>query len=324
MNHSRISIIIPAFNEEKNLPACLDSIVKVDYPEELMEIIVVDNGSTDRTRAIAHQYNVKLFRDDSKNVSGLRNLGVATSTGTIIAFIDADCVASQDWLTNAAVYFDDPKIAAWGAPPAVPANGTWVQKTWHVVRSKGNNVAEVDWLESMNLFVRKKQFLEIGGFNESLMTCEDVDLSYRLKKFGKILSDSTIQVVHHGEAATMRQFIQKEVWRGIGNIRGIFSHGVTLNELPSLMIPVYFGIFIPLFFLSSLITRNLMWLTVLLVACLAPTLLALMKIFSRTKPSLTVMMNLSFLLQLYFFSRAYAIFKRTYWKRKNDSCRDDS
>jgi len=316
MHNSKISIIIPTFNEEKNLPACLDSLLKIDYPDESIEIIVVDNGSTDRTREIADQFRVKLFRDDSKNVSGLRNLGVAKSTGAIIAFIDADCVASEDWLNNAAVYFNDSKIAAWGAPPEVPANGTWVQKTWHVVRSKGKNLAEVDWLESMNLFVRKKQFLEIGGFNESLITCEDVDLSYRIKKLGKIISDNRIQVFHYGEAATVRQFISKEVWRGIGNFKGVFSHGIRLKELPSLMIPLYFGVFIPFNLIVFLITGNAGWLVVLIMFYIIPTLLVLAKILSKTKSNCSFLMNLSLLLQFYFFARTYAIFQRRYWKQK--------
>ena len=291
----------------------------MDYPGELIEIIVVDNGSTDRTREIAIEYNAKLLRDDLKNVSGLRNLGVEKSTGEIIAFIDADCAASEDWLKNAAVYFNDAKIAAWGAPPEVPANGTWVQKTWHVVRSKGKNLAEVDWLESMNLFVRKNQFLEIGGFNESLMTCEDVDLSYRIKKLGKIISDNRIQVFHYGEAATVRQFIRKEVWRGIGNFKGVFSHGIRLKELPSLMIPLYFGIFLPMNLIGFLITNDSSWLAALFIFCIIPTFLVLFKIFSKTKTSLSLMINLSLLLQFYFFARTYAIFKRTYWKRRDDS-----
>ncbi|GAF86581.1 unnamed protein product, partial [marine sediment metagenome] len=73
----KVSIIIPTYNEEKRLPACLDSISRLDYSKEDIEVIVVDNGSTDGTREIAKSCGVEVLRDDSMNVSGLRNLGAS-------------------------------------------------------------------------------------------------------------------------------------------------------------------------------------------------------------------------------------------------------
>ena len=77
---------------------------------------------------------------------------------------------------------------------------------------------------------------------------------------GRIVSDSAIAVIHYGEAATLREFAGKEIWRGRGNLRGIISHGFSFKELPSLAIPAYFGILLPLLFVSALLTSNLNWL----------------------------------------------------------------
>ena len=303
----KFSIIIPCYNEEKHISACLESIFAMDYPNDQFEVIVVDNGSTDLTREIISQYPVTLLRDDHKNVSGLRNLGAAHAAGEILAFVDADCIVSMNWLMKAQNYFERRDVAAWGAPPVIPENATWVQKTWFLVRRKKEDIQEVEWLESMNLFVRKALFLEINGFNESLVTCEDVDLSYRLGKYGKIVSDSSIEVVHLGDAATVAAFLKKEIWRGAGNVAGIKQHGLSVKELPSVAIPFYFAFFVPMLLLISVSSGSAILWTVSMLSLISPTAAVFLKAkgkFSTPK----MMLPLMLLVQVYFFARTAAVF----------------
>jgi GT2 family glycosyltransferase len=167
-------------------------------------------------------------------------------------------------------------------------------------------VADVDWLESMNLFVAKKGFMKAGGFDESLETCEDVDFSYRVSAYGKIVSDRSIKVVHLGEAATMAEFFKKELWRGRSSFSGVFAHGISFKELPSLAVPVYFGIFLPacLIFLMFHLTAATGWM-VLAAACF-PILPALYKLRGK-KTDLTQKLQLTVLLYLYFTARTMAV-----------------
>lgn len=310
MKNKTVSIIIPAYNEEKYLPLCLNSISSLDYSKEHIEIIVVDNGSTDRTREIARSYGARLLRDDTQNVSGLRNYGSKKSKGDILAFVDADCLVPKEWLNNASKYFEAMDVVAWGAPPVPPENPTWVQKTWYLVRQKPETVPKVDWLESMNLFVRKDQFFAVGGFNESLVTCEDVDLCYRLSKYGRITSDSQIEIIHLGEAPTVKVFIKKEIWRGRSNLSGIFSHGLSLKELPSLSIPLYFGLFLPVLYLCFIVFSDPVWLAVGLLLYLLPSAAVLIKL-RKKKVSPADVIRLLFLIQIYFYSRTIAVLKKS-------------
>lgn len=305
----KVSIVIPAYNEEACLPGCLQSIQMLVFPKDDLEVILVDNGSTDRTREIASEYGAKVLRDDDKHVSGLRNLGVQKAAGDIIAFVDADCLVSKTWLQKAAIYFDDGDVSAWGSPPTLPDEATWVQKTWYLVRQKKAQVQEADWLETMNLFVRKDQFMSVSGFNEALVTCEDVDFSYRIRKYGKIVSDARIEVIHLGEAATVKEFMSKEIWRGRSNLVGLFSHGVQWKELPSLAIPLYFGIFFPLTCVAALVSFNLKWLAASFILYFLPSA----AVFYKVKKKGVRMgdgLKLLFLLQVYFFSRTAAVIKR--------------
>jgi glycosyltransferase involved in cell wall biosynthesis len=304
------SIIIPAYNEEQNLARCLQSIADLDFPKERYEVIILDNGSTDRTPYIARSMQAKILVDAELNVAGLRNLGVRHSGGDVLAFVDADCTVDKSWLSSAARYAADQKVAVWGAPAVPPVNATWVQRTWFLVRKKEAPVQKVEWLETMNLFVRKDQFLAVGGFNEALDTCEDVDFCYRIRQYGEIISDSAIGVIHYGEAATLREFAGKEIWRGRGNMRGVISHGFSFKEFPSLAIPIYFGLLMPLLFLFAMITADLNWLVAGFVFLLLPGLAVMIRIRNKIPRKLDVLRLLA-LLQVYFFSRTIAVIKRT-------------
>lgn len=92
-----ITVVIPAFNEEKVLPAVLESLQKqqVDFP---FEIIVVDNNSTDRTKEIAEQFGCKVISESHQGITWARRSGVLAAKGEIIVQIDSDCVADQHWL----------------------------------------------------------------------------------------------------------------------------------------------------------------------------------------------------------------------------------
>ncbi len=302
-----ISIIIPAFNEEECLPQCLDSIFNLEYPREKFEVIVIDNGSTDRTREIAASYDVLLLQDSTKNVSGLRNLGARHAKGEILAFVDADCVVARDWLVNAEKYFGDLSVAAWGGPPGVPENSTWVQRAWSVLRQNQQPVEFVEWLGAINFFVRKCLFNKVGGFDESLITCEDVDLSYRLGKYGKIVSDNSLKVTHLGEAATVKEFFRKEVWRGAGNFSGVLRHGLSLKEIPSLAIPVYFGAFVPMGLIWAVININPLNLLVAFGLVMAPGIATMIKT-RKKRATLLVKLQLFLLIYIYFLARTCSLF----------------
>jgi len=207
----KVSIIIPMKNEENNIRLCLDSIAGNSYPKEEYEIICVDNGSTDRTLEVARGYTKNVYQLPDNTISALRNYGAQRAQGEYLAFIDSDCVADKFWLQSASMYFGSENMVCFGSTPEIPADATWVQKTWYLNKQIRSDVQRVEWLESMNLIVKKDVFRELGGFNEKLETCEDVDLCYRIGQKYQIISDKRIRVVHLGEAKTLGEFFKKEM-----------------------------------------------------------------------------------------------------------------
>jgi len=311
----QFSIIIPTKNEEKQIGRCLDSLLHQDWSSDEYEIIVIDNGSGDRTASIARAKGARVSIKPGCSIGALRNFGARVATGEILAFIDADCTVPADWLHHASPYLTRKDVACFGSPPVVPDGATWVQRTWYRVRRKKHG-GEASWLEAMNMFVPRGTFLAAGGFSETLETCEDYDLSIRLKNIGALIADDRIVAVHHGEAASIRQFFRKELWRGRGNLSGVKSHGILLNEVPSVVFPYVYGILTVLVVVCSmtaLLTGNALFregVALVFLAWQAPLLgLALRK--SGVYPSPAQALQLYLLLNVYFLARGCSGFQRT-------------
>lgn len=305
-----VSVVIPAFNEEEMIAQCLDSIKKGDFPKERYQIIVVDNGSQDRTREICRSHGAIVLEDRDKKVSGLRNLGAFHAKGDLLAFVDADCVVAENWLSEGARNYCNEKLIAWGSAPFPPEDSTWVQETWYSVRRARYPVQTVDWLESMNLFVRKKDFDKIGGFSEKLITAEDVDFCYRLNALGtgKILSNQEIRVIHLGEAARVKSFFRKELWRGLGNLKSLRHHKAEIDELPSLLLPLYFGFLCPLLFFVGLFSMGSFFIVWFILFFLLPSILAGYRTVLKTQ-TFRDFFPFLFLVNVYFLARTASMFK---------------
>lgn len=310
----QFSVIIPAKNEEANIGRCIDSIVNVDWDRSQYEIIVVDNGSSDRTVAIAREKGAQVYVKPELTISGLRNFGAFNSSGKILAFLDADCAVDRRWLAAASLYLNTTDcVAAFGSPVVVPDGGTWVQNAWFNVRGKPDLVIDVDWLESANLLVKREMFVSIGGFNEALVTCEDYDLTQRLKAIGRLVSDFRVRAIHYREPASVLEFIKKEMWRSKSNYTGLFKRKVDLAEIPSLVLPIIYGLCLLTVVFSGLfsVLSQSSYVGILLSALFvwqAPMLLIALK--KGKKSGFTAIYQLYFLFNAYFFARSLALVRR--------------
>lgn len=239
----RVSFIIPAMNEESLLAAALDSIRRLRQRDDICvaEVLVVDSGSTDATPDIARAAGCHVLSAKAGNVSASRNLGAAQASGNLLAFLDADCELPPSWLETMADEFSNPSVVAAGMQMASPAaDAPWVERTWHLLaHHSGSHEAsrDADWLATFNLAVRADAFRTVNGFDESLTTCEDVDLGYRLAQQGTLRQTHGDGVIHHGESKTLREFYRREAWRARGGWRLLQQHGNSLRELISCLLP---------------------------------------------------------------------------------------
>jgi glycosyltransferase involved in cell wall biosynthesis len=234
-----VSFVIPVRNDAVRLERCLCSIVRNEYPRELIEIVVVDNDSTDGSARVARQHSAIVLRSSDRSVAALRNKGAHAALGSIIAFVDSDHEIDRYWIETALDVLAAPDVAATGAPYLTQPGPNWVQQQYDGLREHPVRRADVAWLGSGNFAIKRAAFERVGGFNESLTACEDVDLCNRLVQAGwRIVADPELRSVHFGDPRTLRALFLGELWRGRDNLRVTFTGPRTFRHLRSAIVPV--------------------------------------------------------------------------------------
>ena len=190
-----VSIVIPAYNEEKNISKTLKSLAKQDIKSPY-EIIVVDNASTDKTPDIAKSFakkiNIKVIKELHKSRGTARATGMAKARGEILFCADADTVYPSNWLSTGVKYFDNPKTVGITGPWHAFGVSSEIKKRIEKYQELGSVIpAKIFlgsiWLTGFNMAIRSTAYKKCGGFNPKINAYEDVDISLRLKKFGKLV-----------------------------------------------------------------------------------------------------------------------------------------
>ena len=150
------SVIIPAKNEAENITRCIRSVFNCVKDRRTVEIIVVDNGSSDNTKEIAEGEGARVFVKEDVNISELRNFGARNASYHILGFIDADCEALPGWLENAKNVLSDLTIGVVGDYCRVPKQSSWLENFY--ISSNVRTRREVSYLGSANMVIRKEKF----------------------------------------------------------------------------------------------------------------------------------------------------------------------
>jgi glycosyltransferase involved in cell wall biosynthesis len=213
----KLSFIIPAFNEEANIASTIKHI-KMHAPSDIeYEIIVVDHGSTDSTAELARKNSALVFSVQGGTIAGLRNHGVKNSSGDILIFLDADILLTQEWADNVTdvirKYQNGERILT-GSQYSIPNNPNWIERYWFQSLQKMNN----KYINSGHMIISRVLFDELSGFDETLETGEDYDISMRARnKNITIIDNHSLKVIHAGYPAGLWEFVLREFWHGKGD-----------------------------------------------------------------------------------------------------------
>ncbi len=193
-----ISVVVPTYNEEKNIVRCLESLNSQSIPRKNYEIIVVDGDSTDKTIELAQKYADEVIMQKSRWIAGARNDGVGVAKGDIIAMTDADCIAYKNWLEEIIKpLIKDDAVAVFG-PTILPKNtGTWNTLIFYMLNKFAHisNKLNRHIIFTSNFAFKKRPFLEIGGFSE-IPIAEDFEIGQRIRSKGKVIFNKNMRTVY--------------------------------------------------------------------------------------------------------------------------------
>lgn len=200
----KVSIVIPAYNEEHHIAAAITAALSQTYPG--VQVIVVDNASTDRTGEIARSFPVTVVREDRKGLLYARECGRCAAAGAdIIANTDADCIPDPDWIAAAVKHFEKESVVAVSGPcdfyDAQPLLRWFLRATFNYITRPLNDLMQLPiihrrgYLNGGNNLVRSRVLEAMGGYDTSIAFWgEDVDTANRVSKYGRVVFDSKIVV----------------------------------------------------------------------------------------------------------------------------------
>ena len=216
----RVSVVVCAYNADDTLEDNLRSLEQLTYPD--YEIILVNDGSTDRTSAIGRSFSrVRVIDTPNAGLSAARNVGLAAATGEIVAYTDADTRVDRDWLTFLVQPFLTSDAVGSGGPNVVPPDDSPIAQC--IARAPGgpthvlldDRIAE--HVPGCNMAFRRDALLAIDGFNPIYLRAgDDVDVCWRLQARGWKIGFASSALVWHHHRSSVKAYWRQQVGYGEG------------------------------------------------------------------------------------------------------------
>lgn len=249
-----VSVIVPNYNYEKTLAACLDAVFAQTCPP--YEVIVVDDGSTDRSREIAASYPCRVVEGaGNRGVSAARNIGVREARGEILFFVDSDVALAPDAVANALrVLRDDPECGlvhgTYDTRPLFDDGPVEHYRVLHAHWWRRRSVGPVHTAVFALAAVRREVFAAAGPFHEGLRDAEDVEYSDRLVQVAGIRLTDTVSG-RHDDCADLGDMLREQFRRslplaGFAGAHRMRAGGVVVNPALGVLAATLFVLSLPL------------------------------------------------------------------------------
>jgi cellulose synthase/poly-beta-1,6-N-acetylglucosamine synthase-like glycosyltransferase len=267
----KVSIVVATLNSEQTIGDCLKSIFELNYPKDLLEVILIDGLSRDATVRIAEKYPVKIFTVPL-NAPAAYNYAIKIINSEVLGLIDADAKVEKEWLNKLVVHLDDPRVAGVsGDIETWNTENAWARSIGYDMKNRYARLGKyASRIATMNLLLKKSVVEELGGFDEGLPAQYDTDFGFRLTRMGyKIVFEPNAKCYHFNRS-TLRAYFRQQLQYGKNTTKLYFKHfrlakgdeitGFGMNIQPALILAaiLFFilgliGLLRPLWYVSAFI-----------------------------------------------------------------------
>lgn len=216
------SVIVPVWNEADTVGWCLEALRKQTFNPEKYEVIVVDDGSSDGSAAVADQQGVRVIRQEHTGAGAARNLGAQQAQGDILLFTDADCEPLPDWIEQMMAPFVNPEIAGVKGVYRTRQRSVVARFAQAEYEEKYDRLARAEWIDFVDTYAaayRREVFQDLGGFDPEFLIDEDQEFSFRVASAGHRLVFNPVAAVYHRHPATVARYFRRKVRIGRWKVR---------------------------------------------------------------------------------------------------------
>lgn len=277
MNANKLSVVVPAYNCEKTIKQCIESILGQTIRN--IEIIVVDDGSVDNTAQIIKKFSqVKYIYQNNAGPATARNRGCKEAGGNIVFFTDSDCLPQKDWIELAMRHFEDKDVSVVCGSYGIANNENLLARCIHseIQFRHTHLISETPSVfGSFNFGIRKKVFECVGGFNESYRNAsgEDNDLSYKVLKIGGRIIFERRSLVDHYHPSSFVKYMKEQYRHGYWRAQLYKDHldmakgdGYTFwKDILEIPLALLIALFTSVMFLNSYIAKLVFFIFAVLV-----------------------------------------------------------
>jgi cellulose synthase/poly-beta-1,6-N-acetylglucosamine synthase-like glycosyltransferase len=221
-----VSIVVTCRNNESTIGECLQALANQDYPNEKVEILVIDAKSSDRTVEISRQYTAKVYVKPL-NAAEAYNYAMKFASFDILGFVDSDAKVEAHWLKKLVPRLSEPKVAGVsGAIETWNTQNPWARAIGYEIKSRYGRIGKFTGrIATMNLLLRRSVIEEAGGWDEAFPSQYDTEFGFRISRLGYKIAYEPSAKCYHFNRPTLHAYWRQQLQYGRNTSRLYFKYG---------------------------------------------------------------------------------------------------